>query len=470
MRAEPWVVLLLFAAAILSPHTLGGTPGAQGQGTTVGVAARIQVGPGSVASLDWSPDGGMLAVLSLHRNTDNWSLAVYNSSWDRVWTDTGPGVDAWSAAWSPDGGMLAVGASQELIVYNRGGDRLFRILMPTPITSISWLKDLLVVGTLDAVYMVSPGQGILWDHKLGLGGGLHVAGGPIVAVAAPGPGESRLYAFDPNGGSLWNTTLRGEVIDLEWSPGGEYLGVASWWSDGDRSYWGLHLLTPTGATARSIAMEGIVTSISWSPDGSLVAAGLASGEIVILALSGEVAWSSVAFGSMIVGDLAWSRGWMLAVGENYPSRGETSVTIYTITPGASDTTVTVTVTETTTMTLTTTQPTTVTSTVTVTATTTVTTGATATETLEETVTVTETLTTSTISTVTETLTATLPPYTTTVTQTTAYTTTQTLTTTLESTVTVTSTVEAQGLDPAAVALSLAILAAGAIASTMLKRS
>ncbi len=444
MRASIVPVLLLAIALFSSTQA----PGVEGQSLQVSLAGKVPLDMYRIMDLEWSPDGGMLAVLGIDSGKENWSLVILDPRVGEIASLRGPGVLASSIAWSPDSRYIAVGDGHMLRIYTALGEPVYSTLLDSPITSLSWSGDLIAAGGPGEVSVVKPGGEVVWRSTIGMRDVLVGSSKEVVWASAPSELNTTIYIFNAIDGSLASKAeVPGVVSSLDASPSGDSVAVATGWKAGSGMVDAIIIIDSMGSQIGYIEVKEPLEQVSWSPDGSMIAASTSSGVLMILSLDGEVAWSSGALGGYIAA-LDWGPR-MLAAGIG--DSGGMYVLFFQAEPGSPGgaTTVTTTLTETVTSTLT----------MTVTDTTTLTlpgvnTTVTMTETATKTVTETRATTVTRQHTVTSTVTIPL---------------TETVTATSVETVTATLAGGQGGVSMEALLLSLAILGVGVAVSLWLRR-
>ncbi|MGQ9598171.1 MAG: CapA family protein [Anaerolineae bacterium] len=229
-----------------------------------------------------------LAVLGRERvaaGDDAGYVTVFDARGRRLWRySTGSRVTALSGDWQ--GGVLAGGWDEHLTFLDAGGNDRWQVNLESPVTSITTLPDLAVVGTLDGAIRAFNSLGIqVWRFD---------AGAPVVRLQSleirsgwailAGIQDGRLINLDPDGLLRWQQTP------------GEGTGSPVWHGAdiiGDQTP---ELVAGTGGSAPLLALLSAEGKVFWrmampSAVGDLVTVDLdGDGRVEILAglFSGEV--------------------------------------------------------------------------------------------------------------------------------------------------------------------------------------
>jgi WD40 repeat protein/tetratricopeptide (TPR) repeat protein len=291
----------------------------------------VDLGPGSVSSLAFSPDGRRVVG-----RTDDTGATIWDTrTGDPIVRLEGHTGVVIGTAFSPDGSMVATGASD-------GTARVWEASTGRPLLTLSGHGGgvVLVDFSPDGSRLLTggaDGTARVWDVRPTGGSELwSLAAGPLSDVRFSPDGSRLLVQGDDGAWSL--DASNGELLsalDLKWNdasfgPGGETLAVA-----GD----GAHLIdAETGAEIRTFGGSRLVPSIALNPDGTLVATGTGqagpdAGKVVVWdvatgrrldTLGGALGYldsmEAVAFstdGRLIAGldSLARLRVWAVATGE-----------------------------------------------------------------------------------------------------------------------------------------------------------
>lgn len=229
-----------------------------------------------VETLDWSPDGNLLAVTSQGPEISLWDpdasqlIAVLKGHRERVTC----------ARWSPDSTLLATGSRDD-------GVRLWKAESGEPfaelvrhaddIVALAWHPDgrqLASVSDDDQLCVWSIPEGeVIASHTIA-DGVESLTWHPDGSKIALGCYQGRVRVLDPiSGGEL--AVLRnngGEVVSLAWSPDGSRLACAG--NSRVLSVWGLDQEQPL---VRRELDGGAPQSIAWNSKGTCFAATTASG-------------------------------------------------------------------------------------------------------------------------------------------------------------------------------------------------
>jgi Tol biopolymer transport system component len=205
---------------------------------------RIATVDGSAIALDWSPDGGRLALgISPASGGGVWVMDADGSNMHRVIQH------GWMPSWAPDGKRLAyVGDDDEVHVADADGSDDVRLTDLGSTSGVDWSPD-----------------------------------GSMLAFAGPGPENHRqgwdIYVINADGTGLTNLTNHPAVdLDPAWSPDGSTIlfrsrramplhGVPE-----DEYNERLYTIRPDGSDLTELTTETTLTqSPTWSPDGQRIA-------------------------------------------------------------------------------------------------------------------------------------------------------------------------------------------------------
>jgi WD40 repeat protein len=287
---------------------------------------KLNVTNGPVFSLDWSPDGRMLAS-SGYGQIRLWDAAIQKETAALQ----GHTHFIWGLAWSPDGSCLA-SASQD------GSVKLWNSATWQNIANfdtggwsfcVSWSPDgkRLAVGTGLFPDPSRPetfsGKSQIWNAETHQMVGecrvssliISTAWSPDGRTLAIGQWNGQITLWDGEAGTalkaLVATSERSDVNGLAWSADGLRLAAAQ--QDGKLRIW--H--PETGAILRTRAGHtGWLRGVAWSPDGRLLASAGEDGEIRVWRMSdGQVEGSCLTPAALPVWSLKWSPdGHWLAAG------------------------------------------------------------------------------------------------------------------------------------------------------------
>jgi WD40 repeat protein len=211
----------------------------------VSFGGAVAQSPGSMISVDWSPDGTKIAGVG-------YGGAI------RIWDVTGKTLlsigtltsDVYVLAWSPDSARLATGGADRTIrIWNALNGQLIYTLpiQDEVITALSWSPD-----------------------------------GMKIATAAFGVGNA-LSVWDGSNYQQLAVTQVGGVFELSWSPNSSRLAVAQ-----DNDY--VIIFTSDLSSRNPIQAGGAILSVDWSEDGS---------KVVIAKLDGQIAiWNTSTLGQI----------------------------------------------------------------------------------------------------------------------------------------------------------------------------
>lgn len=194
-----------------------------------------------VGSVDWSPDG---SVLASGVGPEVWLWDREDAAPRRL---TGHTRQVSALAWSPDGARLASGSRDNtIILWNPStGERLQALDgHKDGIWGLVWSPDgkrLASTGSLD-------NQLIVWDVA---------SGSPAFSLIGPDQG-------------LWG---------LAWSPDGKTLAAGS--TRGEIVLWDMSGATPTQPSGSLLGHLAWVSSLDWSPDGKRLASGSADQLVIV---------------------------------------------------------------------------------------------------------------------------------------------------------------------------------------------
>ncbi|MBN8459772.1 MAG: serine/threonine protein kinase [Verrucomicrobia bacterium] len=243
--------------------------------------AVIRVGKGDLATVAWSPDGGLLATGGHDGAVKIWDAATTKpvASW------RGHSASVLRVAWSPDGTCLASAGGDHLILLWNPNDGTHRTLAghAGAVSAAAWSPDgrWLATGGKDRCVKV-------WDPSAGVEI-RHLSVAAPVTTVCWSPSGDRLFAFGQQAaGSAWAapdfhekwslpTQDFGEIASSACSPDGKVIATGE--SDG-----AIHLRDPDTGLRTNSFWDHLDTglSVGWSPDGRTIAASSrGNGRIVV---------------------------------------------------------------------------------------------------------------------------------------------------------------------------------------------
>lgn len=224
---------------------------------------------GDIWGFRWSPRGGGVAAL----NTEQGLVVANLSSGEVLWRL--PITPIATLEWSPDGGILVIATPTGLTALDPGGHKLWSYKTPAMPRRLSWSPD----GRLLAVGL--PGV----DHLLGRivvlgrdGKELWSASDPLKAIEGFSWGANdTMLVITPKYMKLYNS--KGRIVILSPSPTRSSVAfpVSVLWRPGSVSFliyqeaMGLLLLNPEGLATLWRDEPGAPMRASWSPDGASLA-------------------------------------------------------------------------------------------------------------------------------------------------------------------------------------------------------
>jgi WD40 repeat protein len=244
--------------------------------------------PGTLTTMDWSPD-------STHLTTLTWN--GYLQVWDAMTgaeiyrTHLGTGVRTEAVAWSPDGKQIATSSWQyvstneidKVTILNAANGAVIRTFDPEVQNyNLSWSPDssrLAGAGFLSQVWDITQGKLVFatgsldtyWEDPHWSREGIWTAvdwapdGSWLAAICA----YNRLCRIDPNDGSVLNKSkviFMRAVSAVDWSPDGKYL-VA-----GSRDFT-VHVWDAVGTPVAELAAETTMVDLTWLLNGSTLVLG-----------------------------------------------------------------------------------------------------------------------------------------------------------------------------------------------------
>ena len=227
---------------------------------------------GPIYSLDWSPDGAMVAASGYER-VDLWDveneilLKRLSGSEGFVW-----GVD-----WSPDGNWIAAASDGgTVVIWDLSSGQVAQTFQIPGAFCLNWSPDgiLLAVGTKRGMlYLLDPSTGEAMDQKSLSDLLIVVKWSPDGALLAVGTLSGPVEIYEATGLALVqvfddNHGQRRDANGLDWSPDGGLLASAH--QDGAVRIWEI----ASGNLILSFSANyQWVRGVAWSPDGEKIVAG-----------------------------------------------------------------------------------------------------------------------------------------------------------------------------------------------------
>jgi len=246
---------------------------------------------GEIASLAWSPDGQVLAIVPTDGTIQFWDSAT-NSVTHTINAQTSISSVTWSpdgnrivsASWSGTDGMINLWDTKtgELTRSTEISNSKSKILAWSPHGST------ISVGTTE-------GAVLLWDAdtkdirtlESQSGNILNVAWSPEGRFLAAGLQNGSIYVWDTIAEELLyilSYSSDNYIADLTWSPDGKTLASASCFS-GPASVDNCKLVFWNPSTSEYLwaLQSGIyeITAVVWSPNGKLIASALTNGDVIL---------------------------------------------------------------------------------------------------------------------------------------------------------------------------------------------
>lgn len=231
-------------------------------------------------SLDFSPDGKMLATKGLDNRVSIWNVGSGKKIRDLSAADYLSGAVSWA-----NNGTLAIAAANACYVLPANATALQRITGPRDSVAVAisgdgnklatannWQETIELWDTHSGVrlqYLDShclfgkPALAISADDNLVAGGTFRVEnnlGHPVIRLWDAASGKER---------TTWD--LKSHVLAIAFSPDATALAVGCWGK--------LHILSLVGGKDYEIPVSGGIATVAFSPDGKLLATGDSQGTI-----------------------------------------------------------------------------------------------------------------------------------------------------------------------------------------------
>ena len=259
-----------------------------------------------VLTLDWNPNGTMLASGSRDKTVILWN----GTSGEKFRTISGFQGAVNSVVWSPDGRQLAVGTDgRDILIVDPNTSAITRTLTghTSGVTSLDWNQDgsRLVSGSYDHTIRI-------WDPQNGgclqtLNGHtesvVSVGWSPCGMVIASASADQTARLWDANTGC--QTLVLGgfpwPVYNVAWSPNGTQLATTT---NGQVGVW-----NPQNGTLIQEVEHYHFLQAAWTPDGKYIASGLIDGRVIIYSLAtGRIVTPELDAHSDWVNWVSWSPG------------------------------------------------------------------------------------------------------------------------------------------------------------------
>jgi WD40 repeat protein len=228
-------------------------------------------GNGPIYSLDWAPDGVMVAAAGYER-VDLWNVATE----ERVRLLTGNEGFVWGVDWSPDGKWIAAASDGgTVMVWDALSGEASQTYEIAGAFCLNWSpeSDRLVVGTKSGVlYVLDTLSEEITSQTSTDDLIIAVKFSPLGELLAIGKLNGEVDVYETGGLELLNTLdedirQRRDANGLDWSPDGTMLASAH--QDGAVRIWDV----ASGELIRSFrANYNWIRGIAWSSDGEIIAA------------------------------------------------------------------------------------------------------------------------------------------------------------------------------------------------------
>ena len=238
-------------------------------------------------------------------------MGFVETVWSKYIDLKAPGVSTIFTSWAPDSKRFMVSATgaietiwgyysyiSKLYLYSINGTLLWStdILYDTLISDVEWspkedkvaFHELrLTSGDHEVKYVnrlvvITPKGKVLWTKNYQGKLIVEIEWSPDGEELAVATEDNIVYVYSPNGTLLWKTKKLEEVIDLDWSPNGKLLTIST--------SKGIYMFSANGKQLWFHEIKGAGV-IKWSPDGSRIA--VATGEIAHVYALNYTAWIDI---------------------------------------------------------------------------------------------------------------------------------------------------------------------------------
>jgi CSLREA domain-containing protein len=242
--------------------------------------------PNTITSIDWSPDGLLLATAN-----NNGAIQIRDAASGTIVHDliTAQPNPVLTVAWNPAGTAIAATVNENVYIWERDTWQVLHILQGhvEPVWSVAWSPDGTKLAGVNQSRNPSPNF-LIWDTSTGQQIQAMETQGGFYKVAWS-PDNSSLAATIGNGVALWDvsqTSIQGglqssgEVIDAQWSPDGTKLAVVG--ESGVVAIWDVaSQQVIQEIEGHIVGIAGMVFAVEWSPDGSMVASAATDGTVKV---------------------------------------------------------------------------------------------------------------------------------------------------------------------------------------------
>ncbi|MBZ0308994.1 MAG: WD40 repeat domain-containing protein [Anaerolineae bacterium] len=265
-----------------------------------------------ITSIDWSPDGQLLAVANNSGSIQIRSVSTGDVLRTLATTQPTPIL---TAAWSPDGSWVAGTVNTEVYIWNTETWQPVHILQGhlDPVWSVAWSPDGTKLASI--VNVDSPNFNFyIWNTATGRqiqsmeypGYFYQVAWSPDnVSIATTGGARIQLWNVSQTTQvNYLGFTNLGEVVDADWSPDGTQIA-----SVGDNGYVVIWDITSKKMVreleGHLLSISDLVFSVDWSPDGSRIASASTDGTVRVWEVETGEQLGVIEVGSEVY-SVAWS--------------------------------------------------------------------------------------------------------------------------------------------------------------------